>query len=113
VANGLSKRCNLRKSFTEFEAPHRLRAFVRARETGVILLAAIAGALAGLVVAAMGSAVELLHSLFFDLRLGQRLSAHSRSRSPTISSPAGGRPARSTPSRPMRCTVAGCRSWAA
>jgi CIC family chloride channel protein len=72
------QRCNLRKSFTEFEAPHRLRAFVRARETGVILLAAIAGALAGLVVAAMGSAVELLHSLFFDLRLGQRLSALAR-----------------------------------
>jgi CIC family chloride channel protein len=55
-----------------------LRAFVRARETGVILLAATAGALAGLVVAAMGSAVDLLHSLFFDLRLGQRLSALAR-----------------------------------
>ena len=52
-----------------------MRAFVRARETGLVVLAAIAGALAGLVVAAMSSAVDLLHSLFFDLPLGQRLSA--------------------------------------
>jgi chloride channel protein, CIC family len=55
-----------------------LRAFVRTRETGVILLAATAGALAGLVVAAMGSAVDLLHSLFFDLPLGQHLSGLAR-----------------------------------
>jgi chloride channel protein, CIC family len=55
-----------------------LRAFVRGRETALILLAAIAGALAGLVVAAMGSAVDLLHSLFFNLPLGQHLSALAR-----------------------------------
>jgi CIC family chloride channel protein len=55
-----------------------LRAFVRARQTGLILLAATAGAVAGLVVAAMGSAVDLLHSLFFDLPLGQHLSALAR-----------------------------------
>ena len=78
LRTGLFRRCNLRKSFTEFEAPHRLRAFVRSRETGLLLLAAMAGAVAGLVVAAMGSAVDLLHSLFFDLPLGQHLSALAR-----------------------------------
>ena len=55
-----------------------MRAFVRSRETGLLLLAAMAGAVAGLVVAAMGSAVDLLHSLFFDLPLGQHLSALAR-----------------------------------
>jgi CIC family chloride channel protein len=63
---------------TEFEVPHRLRVFVRSRGTGLVLLAAIAGALAGLVVAAMSSAVDLLHSLFFQLALGQRLSSLPR-----------------------------------
>jgi chloride channel protein, CIC family len=60
---------------TEFEVPHRLRAFFRARESSLILLAAAAGALAGVVVAAMSSGVDLLHSLFFGLPLGQHLSA--------------------------------------
>jgi chloride channel protein, CIC family len=55
-----------------------LRAFVRSRETGLLLLAAAVGAVAGLVVAAMGSAVDLLHSLFFDLPLGQHLSGLAR-----------------------------------
>jgi len=63
---------------SEFEVPHRVRAFVRARETGLVLLAAIAGALAGLVVAAMSTGVDLLHSLFFQLPFGQRLSALTR-----------------------------------
>jgi CIC family chloride channel protein len=62
----------------EFEVPHRLRAFVRARESSLILLAAAVGALAGLVVAAMSRGVDLLHSLFFDLPYGQRLSALAR-----------------------------------
>ena len=60
---------------TEFEVPHRLRAFVRAREFSVILLAAVVGALAGVVVTLMSSGVDVLHSLFFGLSLGQRLSA--------------------------------------
>lgn len=55
--------------------PHRLRAVVRARELSLLLLAAAVGALAGLVVAAMSLGVDLLHSLFFDLPYGQRLSA--------------------------------------
>jgi CIC family chloride channel protein len=63
---------------TEFEVPHRLRAFVRSRESSLVLLAAVAGSLAGLVVAAMSSGVDLLHSLFFGLPFGQRLSALTR-----------------------------------
>jgi CIC family chloride channel protein len=57
-----------------FEVPHRLRAIVRARESSVILLAALAGAAAGLVVAGMGSAVAFLHLIFFGLERGARLS---------------------------------------
>lgn len=57
-----------------FEVPHRLRAIVRARESSVIVLAAMAGAAAGLVVAAMGSAVAFLHLIFFGIEPGARLS---------------------------------------
>lgn len=62
-------------AFSGFEVPHRLRAFVRARESSIILLAALAGGLAGLVVAAMGAVVSLMHLQFFGLELGERLSA--------------------------------------
>jgi chloride channel protein, CIC family len=41
----------------------------------LILLAALVGVIAGLVVAAMGAAVDLLHELFFNLAHGERLSA--------------------------------------
>ncbi len=57
-----------------FEVPHRLRALVRARETSVIVLAAFAGAAAGLVVAGMGELVSLMHLTFFGLDPGERLS---------------------------------------
>ena len=57
-----------------FEVPHRLRAIVRARESSVIVLAAVAGALAGLAVAAMGGLVALMHVAFFGLDPGERLS---------------------------------------
>jgi chloride channel protein, CIC family len=57
------------------EAPRRLRAFVRAHEASLIAIAAVIGLIAGLLVAAMGAAVNLLHSLFFGLRLDERLSA--------------------------------------
>jgi CIC family chloride channel protein len=40
----------------------------------LIALAALVGAIAGLVVAAMGTAVDLLHQLFFQLEPGVRLS---------------------------------------
>jgi chloride channel protein, CIC family len=56
------------------EIPKRLRAFVRAHESSLIVLAAVVGAGAGLVVAGMGAGVDLLHALFFGLEPGQRLS---------------------------------------
>ena len=57
-----------------FEVPHRLRAIVRARESSVIVLAAVVGCVAGLVVAAMGEVVALMHVIFFGLDYGERLS---------------------------------------
>jgi len=60
---------------TRLEIPRRLRAVVRARESSLILLAALVGVVAGLVVAGMGAAVDLLHELLFDLQHGERLSA--------------------------------------
>jgi CIC family chloride channel protein len=58
-----------------FHAPRRLRALVRAREFGIVVLAAIVGAFGGLGVVVMGLAVDLLHAAFFGLSLSQRLSA--------------------------------------
>jgi chloride channel protein, CIC family len=57
------------------EAPRRLRAFVRAHETSLAVLAALIGTLGGLVVAAMSAAVEGLHVLLFNLEMGERLSS--------------------------------------
>jgi CIC family chloride channel protein len=48
---------------------------VRARESSLILLAALVGVIAGVVVAAMGDSVDLLHEFFFHLEHGERLSA--------------------------------------
>jgi CIC family chloride channel protein len=56
------------------EVPHRLRAIVRARESSVIVLAVVIGAIAGLAVAAMGETVGFMHQLFFGLDPGERLS---------------------------------------
>jgi len=58
----------------QLEVPHRLRAVVRARESSVIVLAVVIGAIAGLAVAAMGEAVGLMHQVFFGLDPGERLS---------------------------------------
>jgi chloride channel protein, CIC family len=60
------------------EAPRRLRAFVRAHETSLVVLAALVGVVGGLVVAAMSAAVELLHVVLFDLDKGDRLSSQLR-----------------------------------
>lgn len=60
-----------------FEVPHRLRAIVRTRESSIILLAALAGAAAGLVVAVMGGLVQLMHVTLFQLVPGTRLSAQN------------------------------------
>ena len=60
---------------TRFEIPRRLRALVRARESSLIGLAALVGVVGGLVVAAMGTAVDLIHEILFNLQHGERLSA--------------------------------------
>jgi chloride channel protein, CIC family len=59
---------------TRLEIPRRLRAIVRARESSLILLAAVVGVLAGLVVAGMSIGVDILHETFFQLSPGERLS---------------------------------------
>jgi CIC family chloride channel protein len=59
---------------SRLEIPRRLRAIVRARESSLILLAALVGVLAGLVVAGMGIGVDILHETFFQLSPGERLS---------------------------------------
>ncbi|MFH0298212.1 chloride channel protein [Bradyrhizobium sp. 31Argb] len=57
------------------EAPRRLRAFVRAHETSLVVLAVLTGTIGGLVVAAMSGAVSVLHVALFDLPFGERLSS--------------------------------------
>jgi CIC family chloride channel protein len=60
------------------EAPRRLRAFVRAHEASLVVLALLIGLIGGLAVAAMGAAVEGLHVLLFNLEWGDRLSSQFR-----------------------------------
>jgi len=62
-----------------FEAPRRLRAFVRAHETSLVVLAALVGTLAGLVVAAMGAAVEAGRKAFLAGRIEKKLYANASS----------------------------------
>ncbi len=57
------------------EAPRRLRAFVRAHESSLVVLALMVGAIGGLGVAAMGAAVEGMHVLLFNVEAGERLSS--------------------------------------
>jgi chloride channel protein, CIC family len=61
--------------FGRLEIPRRLRALVRARESSLIALAVLVGAIAGLVVALMGNTVDLIHEILFNLQPGERLSA--------------------------------------
>jgi CIC family chloride channel protein len=57
------------------EAPRRLRAFVRAHETSLVVLAGLIGTTGGLVVVAMSMAVAGLHALLFDISIRERLSS--------------------------------------
>ena len=47
---------------------------MRARESSLVGLAAVVGAIAGVVVAVMGDTVDMLHEIFFRLAPGERLS---------------------------------------
>jgi CIC family chloride channel protein len=60
------------------EAPQRLRAFVRAHEASLVVLALLIGTIGGLAVAAMSVAVEALHVALFNLEWGDRLSSQFR-----------------------------------
>ena len=57
------------------EAPRRLRAFVRAHESSLVVLAAMIGTIGGLVVLAMSVAVAALHALLFNISITERLSS--------------------------------------
>jgi CIC family chloride channel protein len=57
------------------EAPRRLRAFVRAHETSLVVLAALIGTTGGVVVVAMSVAVAGLHALLFNISIRERLSS--------------------------------------
>jgi chloride channel protein, CIC family len=59
------------------EAPRRLRAFVRAHETSLVVLAALIGTIGGLVVLAMSVAVAGLHALLFNISIQERLSSQT------------------------------------
>src|SRR4051812_31883140 len=71
-------RCKMVITSRYLEAPRRLRAFVRAHETSLVVLAALVGTLGGLAVAAMSAAVEGLHVVLFNLEMGDRLSSQFR-----------------------------------
>src|SRR5258708_7603498 len=58
-------------------APPRLRGFVRAHETSLVVLAALIGTIGGLVVLAMSVAVAGLHALLFNISIRERLSSQT------------------------------------
>ena len=60
------------------QVPVRLRAWVRANEVALVLLAAITGCIGGLAVAAMSGATQLLREWLYRLPPGQRLSSLER-----------------------------------
>ncbi|MBX9646799.1 MAG: chloride channel protein [Xanthobacteraceae bacterium] len=57
------------------EAPRRLRAFVRAHEISLVVLAALIGTVSGAVVVAMSVAVAGLHAVLFNISIRERLSS--------------------------------------
>lgn len=59
------------------KAPRWLRTFVRARETSLVVVAALIGGIAGMLVAAMSGAVNMMHIFLFNLLPGERLSSQT------------------------------------
>ena len=57
------------------QAPQALRALVRADEIWLVVLAAMIGLAAGIVVVAMNETAQFMHRTFFGLTLGQYLSS--------------------------------------
>ena len=75
MSSSLDAGSSPRSLFSRIEVPQALRALVRARESGLVALAALIGVIGGLVVAAMGFGVELMHHFLFGVAWGERLSA--------------------------------------
>ena len=75
VAAGAARQRH-RRRFGEavLHAPQTMRALVRADELGLVVVAAVVGALAGLLVSAMTITTFSIHQLLFNLRPGERLS---------------------------------------
>ena len=107
-------------------APKTLRGLVRGNEVWLVLLAALLGLGAGLLVVAMNQTTQWAHEWLFALPPGQRLSGQSHLvawRAVGVPVPvadwrwgcslwrwrAGGHPAPWTLSRPTRCMAARCR----
>ncbi len=60
------------------QAPQKLRALVRGDEIFLVVLAAVLGGVAGLLVVAMNQSTQLSHEVLYGLAAGQRLSAQVR-----------------------------------
>ncbi len=65
----------MRTTSRYLEAPRRLRAFVRAHEISLVVLAALIGTVSGAVVVAMSVAVAGLHAVLFNISIRERLSS--------------------------------------
>ncbi len=63
------------ESAAGFLLPSALRAFVRNRETGLVITGMIIGAVSGLLVAVIGKLSQLAHVLLFDIPLDGHLSS--------------------------------------
>jgi CIC family chloride channel protein len=59
----------------KLEIPRGLRTLVRARESSLVFLGALTGAIAGVVVLVLSFGVSELHRLIYDIPFGQHLSA--------------------------------------
>jgi CIC family chloride channel protein len=68
-----------RRGFGELamQAPRRLRALVRSGEISLVILAAVLGVLAGLLVVAMNQASQWAHEVLYNLPAGERLSSQA------------------------------------
>jgi len=62
-------------STTVHQVPHTLRALVRADEIWLVVLAALIGVAAGVVVVIMGVTAQLMHRVLYDLGSGEFLSS--------------------------------------
>ncbi len=72
----ITRRLRLRaaRARGRLRVPGPLRSFVRSGEVGLVVLAAVVGSVAGVLVSAMSLATVLAHQVLYGLEAGQRLS---------------------------------------